>query len=66
MAPFARGIVKPRSQKMRAILNISVEKKFPNPLCSPPPSLLDSPPSSVILKKGNPVFDQQFDTLNTQ
>lgn len=51
---------------MRAILNISVEKKPPNPLCFPRPSLLDSSPCSAVLKKGNPVFDQQFDILNTQ
>nr|PUA90849.1 hypothetical protein TGBR9_249790 [Toxoplasma gondii TgCATBr9] len=64
MAPFPRGIVKPRSAKVRAILNLSVEQRQPNPLRAPRKSLLDPPPCVAPLEKGNPKLDRQFDTLN--
>ncbi|KAL8269990.1 hypothetical protein Esti_006090 [Eimeria stiedai] len=65
MAPFAKGFLRPRSKKMRALFSIGEAMAPPDPRRRPPPSLLDSPPITAPLKKGVPQLDAQFDTLNT-
>ncbi|OEH79043.1 hypothetical protein cyc_02862 [Cyclospora cayetanensis] len=65
MAPFAKGFVRPRSRKMRALISVGESVAPPDPRRRPLPSLLDPPPVAAPLKKGIPQLELQFDTLNT-
>ncbi|XP_026194588.1 uncharacterized protein LOC34619648 [Cyclospora cayetanensis] len=65
MAPFAKGFVRPRSRKMRALISVGESVAPPDPRRRPLPSLLDPPPFAAPLKKGIPQLELQFDTLNT-
>ncbi|KAL8424567.1 hypothetical protein Efla_005673 [Eimeria flavescens] len=65
MAPFAKGFLRPRSRKIRALYSIGEKATPPDPRRRPPPSLLDPPTIAAPLKRGVPQLDAQFDTLNT-